>query len=157
MNSYKVKDNEKLYRTWSRMKQKCYNTKDDRYYRYGAKGTRVCELWMNSFNEFAEWSFLSGGYYTQEVTTEYRDMLTIDRIDNKGNYEPSNCQWIPFSENASKDRIKIDEFQALEIYTKYNYNNISVRELAKEYSVSLNTIYTTLRKLKKIEEDDNNV
>ena len=62
------------------------------YDRYGGRGIKVCDEWENDFQAFYNWAMSNG----------YRDDLTIDRIDNDGDYEPSNCQWITQAENTSK-------------------------------------------------------
>lgn len=81
----------KLYKVWTSMKQRCQNENEQFYYRYGGRGIKVCDEWQK-FEPFYKWAIHNG----------YKEDLTIDRIDNDGNYEPSNCQWLTSSENTKK-------------------------------------------------------
>ena len=72
----------KLYRVYYSMLQRCINPKATGYDRYGGRGISVCEEWQD-FKVFNEWSLANG----------YKEGLTIDRNNNDGNYEPSNCSW----------------------------------------------------------------
>lgn len=74
----------RLYRKWQDMKNRCYNSRVHRYERYGGRGIQVCKQWRDSFEPFRDWALANG----------YAGDLGLDRIDNDGNYEPSNCRWV---------------------------------------------------------------
>lgn len=80
----------RLYNIWRSMRQRCSNPNCINYHNYGGKGIKVCDEW-NKFEIFYEWAMANG--YTEE--------LTIDRIDVNGNYEPSNCKWSSYKEQAN--------------------------------------------------------
>ena len=81
----------RIYETWQDMKRRCYNKQNARYDRYGGRGITICEEWLNNFQSFYDWAINNG----------YSDDLTIDRIDNDGNYEPSNCRWSTAKEQCN--------------------------------------------------------
>lgn len=87
----------KLYDVWAGMKQRCCNPKQKDYPNYGGRGITVCEEWQASFESFAVWAFAHG----------YQDGLQIDRIDNDGNYEPTNCHFVTCSENSRNRRSNL--------------------------------------------------
>lgn len=74
----------KLNKVWRNMKDRCYNPNNKRFSHYGGRNITVCELWKNSYAEFRNWAINNG----------YKDGLSIDRINNDGNYEPTNCRWV---------------------------------------------------------------
>ena len=76
------------------MKERCYNAEFDRYKDYGARGIQICQEWLESFDNFADWAYENG----------YKTNLTIDRVNNDGNYEPSNCRWITLKEQTRNTR-----------------------------------------------------
>ncbi len=88
-----------LFTVLNTMKSRCNNKNVHAYKWYGGRGIKVCDEWR-VFKVFEAWAYANG----------YQKGLTIDRIDNDGNYEPSNCRWITQSEN-SKSRQLINGIQ----------------------------------------------
>ena len=80
------------------MKNRCYNPKHKNYLNYNGKGISICDEWKNDFELFYDWSISNG----------YKKGLSIDRVNNNGNYEPKNCRWVTKREqmwNTSKNKI----------------------------------------------------
>lgn len=86
-----------LYGMWTGMKGRCLNPNNYSYYKYGGRGISICEEWMD-YDIFKEWALNNG----------YGNNLSLDRIDNDGNYEPDNCRWVDMktqSNNTRRNRI----------------------------------------------------
>lgn len=96
-NTKHGKSRTRLYSTWREMKRRCYNEKRVKYKDYGARGIIVCDEWKNDFMNFYNWAMANG----------YADNLSIDRIDNDGNYEPSNCRWATDEQQMRNQRKTI--------------------------------------------------
>lgn len=76
------KSHTNLYRRWSDMKARCFNPNSCNYQYYGGRGITVCEEWLD-FENFYNWAIANG----------YSKDLSLDRIDNDGDYTPDNCRW----------------------------------------------------------------
>jgi hypothetical protein len=76
------------YNSWYSAKQRCYNSNNHSYKRYGGRGIKMCERWLHSFNHFLE------------DMGPRPSLLSLDRIDNDGNYSPLNCRWTSYITQA---------------------------------------------------------
>ena len=96
--SKKTLTDQRLYRIWKNIKTRCYNKNNPKYKNYGNKNITMCKEWVNNFEKFREWALNNG----------YSNNLTIDRINNSGNYQPSNCRWVDQKtqqNNRSNNRV----------------------------------------------------
>ncbi len=111
--------NQKLYWVWADMRQRCKNPKHKAYKNYGGRGIIVCERW-DSFQNFLEDMGLrpEGGM--------------LDRIDNDGNYEPSNCRWASRKEQNSNRRSCI--------YIDYEGERITLKEYCRRHKITYRPI-----------------
>jgi len=121
-----------LYPTYKGMVTRCYNPKANNYPDYGGRGIKVCERWVNSFEDFV----LDMG--------ERPDGCTMDRIDNDGNYEPSNCRWATHIEQANnKNNNTILE---------HDGRKLTICEWSREIGVTPDTICKRIKSGMTIEE-----
>lgn len=94
------------YKAWTGMKQRCNNPKEERYEHYGGRGIKVCSRW-NDFKAFYD-------DMGERPSTKH----SLDRIDNDGDYEPSNCRWATLKQQASNR-------QELRASNTSGYKNVS--------------------------------
>ena len=116
----------RLYSIWHGMIQRCTNPNNANYIRYGGRGIHVCAEWKNSFESFFEWATDNG----------YDDNLSIERIDNDGNYCPQNCRWATMEEQANNRRTS---------YTiTFNGETHTLSEWAKITGINRSTLMSRL-------------
>lgn len=85
-------DKKRICRAWRSMLRRCSNPQDNQFHNYGARGVKVCDKWKT----------LKG--FLEDMQDTYDPTLTLDRINNDGNYEPSNCQWATPKQQANNRR-----------------------------------------------------
>lgn len=115
----------KMYHKWENMKQRCLNPKHPSFHNYGGRGISICLEWFDFVN-FRDWCLENG----------YSEDLELDRIDNDGNYEPSNCRFISHVNNNYNKRTT----------TRYQYNGkkYTIKELSEISKMHPTTIKTRL-------------
>ena len=92
----------RLYHLWKSIRYRCYSITSRDYPRYGGRGIIMCDAWKNDFKSFHDWALNNG--YKEEKNEKGINILTIDRIDVNGNYEPSNCRFVTNDVQAKNKR-----------------------------------------------------
>ena len=119
----------RLYRTYAGMKRRCYNINTKGYSNYGGRGINVCSRWLgeNGFINFME-----------DMGEPPGAEDSINRIDNNGNYEPSNCEWASRDEQANNTRRNV--------YITYKNETKTVSQWARVLNMKVATLRLRLRK-----------
>ena len=124
----------RLYNIWRGIKKRCYDKKNKSFKYYGAKNITISPIWKDNFKSFYDWAMDNG----------YQEDLTIDRIDNNGNYEPSNCRWKTSKEQANN--------RTTCRYLTYNGETHTVTEWAEITNIPRHRIYCRLNANKPLNE-----
>ncbi len=110
-----------LYTCWKNMRQRCNNTNRPQYKDWGGRGINVCKEW-NDYIVFRDWALTNG----------YDNQLMLNRIDNHGNYEPDNCNWVT--------RIEQNNNRRMCRMVNYQDKLITVSELSRLIGINYQTI-----------------
>jgi hypothetical protein len=114
------------YEIWCGMKKRCMNTKSKAYKDYGGRGITICERWINSFEDFL-------ADMGPSPTNEH----SLDRIENDGNYEPSNCRWATRLVQTNNSRKNV-------IIT-HEGTSLTLAQWAAELGIAYKTLHRRLR------------
>jgi len=109
------------YALWLAMKDRCYNARNKRYYRYGGRGITVCNRWLESFDNFIS-----------DIGRRPSNEHSIDRTDNNGNYAPANVKWSTREEQCNNRRT--NTYITIHGVTK------SVSQWSRHYGVNKRTL-----------------
>ena len=113
----------KAHRAWRHMKGRCLNPKNSAYYRYGGRGIKVCDRWME-FENFLE------------DMGEPEEFQSIDRIDNDGDYEPLNCRWADHKTQTRNAKSNVMNFYFGEL--------LCASEAAEKFGIDHRTLRSRL-------------
>lgn len=119
-----------LYNVWRGIKERCYCPKNKAFKYYGGKGVEVCTEWKDDFGTFKKWAEDNG----------YKQGLTIDRLDNNKNYEPSNCRWTTMREQ-SNNKTNISKYEI-------NGELYSLRDLSEKFNLPIDVLYYRVKRAK---------
>ena len=114
------------YMTWQNMHRRCTEKNNKEYDRYGGRGIRVCEEWAE-FEPF--WRDMKDGY---------EDNLTLDRIDNDGDYTKENCRWATPKEQSNNKRNNV--------LLTYKGKTKTVAEWSRELGVNAKMVYKRVKR-----------
>lgn len=134
-----LENGERIYKTYQRMKLRCYWKGYDSYENYGGRGIKVCDEWLDKetgFMTFYEWATKNGFYYEKQ-NGKYNG-CTLDRIDTNGNYEPNNCRFVnrKVQNNNKRDNI---------LYT-INDKTQSLRAWCVDYEKPYMAVYLRIKR-----------
>jgi len=127
----------RLYNIFSCIKTRCYNKKHNYFNNYGGRGITICDEWLNKKNGFIT-------FYNWAMDNGYQENLTIDRIDNNGNYNPDNCRWIIHKEQCRN--------QSSNVNITYNGETHCIAEWAEILNIKSSFIYNRIHKNWSIEK-----
>lgn len=111
--------NHPLYRVWQDMKERCYNKNDTSYENYGERNITICNEWKNGFKAFIEWAL-----------PLWKKGLLIDRINNNGNYKPSNCRFVTCKESNFNKKL-------LQKNNTSEYRGVTYRKEVKRWQAQI--------------------
>lgn len=118
---------EKARQVWHDMIERCSNPACKAYRNYGARGISVCQRWQESLENFVvDMGLPPAG-------------MELDRINNDGNYEPTNCRWVTHEENCNNTR------RSKPIIV--NGKSTTIPKLARKHGINESTLYYRLKKL----------
>ena len=131
----------RLANIYSNMKNRCYNTRDQKYKNWGGRGITVCNEWLNKEIIKGDKHGITKGWIAFKEWAEsngYSDNLTLDRIDNNKGYSPENCRWADMKTQANNKRNNV--------YITYKGKTQTLSQWCEELELSRVTVYCRIKK-----------
>jgi len=119
-----------IYNIWISIKDRCFNPKKKQFKDYGGRGITMYSEWINNYPKFKEYILTNLG--------ERPEGMTLDRINNDGNYEPNNLRWATQLQQC-EDHRKLNELQ-ISIIKHLLKDGLPQRYLGKLFNVSQTTV-----------------
>ena len=116
----------KIYKVWSSMKARCLNPKNKDFKHYGGRGIKIDNRWL-TFEGFSDWL----------NSANYKQGLTIDRIDNNGPYSPDNCRFVTLKINQNNRRSCV--------FREYFGETLNYKQASEKYGISACSIYERIK------------
>lgn len=116
-----------LRKRYLNMIDRCYNPNARSYKRYGGRGIRICDEWLNDYNSFEKWCLSNG----------FQCGLAIDRIDNDGDYSPTNCRFVTLKENNQK--------RCTTVFYTIDGEKKNLQQWCEHYGIKRGTVYTRIK------------
>jgi len=114
----------KTYHIWAAMIQRCLNENNDRYSSYGGREIKVCKKWLNFENFYKDMG-------------EKPERKSLDRVNNNGDYEPENCRWATWKEQANNKRNNV--------LLEFKGRTLTVAQWGRKIGLGRSVIYGRLR------------
>jgi hypothetical protein len=115
-----------IYLSWQSAKGRCHNPADKRFPHYGGRGIRMCDRWLNSFENFLA------------DMGERPTGMSLDRIDVNGDYAPDNCRWATAKEQADNRRRTV--------WVDYEGSRVTLKDFAKARGIKYRTLWARMRR-----------
>lgn len=109
-----------FYKCWVDMLHRCNSIKNKHYHNYGGRGIKVCERWFDYLN------------FKEDMFSSFKTGLSLDRTENSGNYEKSNCRWITMKQQHANTRRNV--------YIETPNGKITLIELSRKIGINYSTL-----------------
>ncbi|MEI6296219.1 MAG: hypothetical protein WCO84_01055 [bacterium] len=119
--------NTRLNSIWCSMLTRCSNINSKSYDNYGGRGITICNEWKTDFLVFYNWA----------MENNYSQDLTLDRIDNNGNYEPENCRWATTEQQMNNTRHNV--------FLELDGKKMTVAQWSKYLGINVYTLWSRIK------------
>lgn len=120
----------RINKIYQAMKNRCFLKTSKNYKNYGGRGIKMCNEWLGKDGLI--------NFYNWAISNGYKDNLSIDRIDNNGDYRPENCRWATALEQQNNTRYN----RILE----YKGEKLTLSQASRKYNIDVSTLHHRLKR-----------